>query len=141
MSYHHYSPPINPLSDALTDAFEQGHYISPEMPAAFDADGRPIPVTEPVYDPGATADPEPIRLDVEQFIIALVTAAPTLEDIGERVLITAYLMHLDGAPENLRDLGGRLGCSHTMARRRVSTFCAHFREELGELVSRPSLYE
>lgn len=108
------------------------------MPFGFDGSGRPVPVEHPsFYDDRNDQDGEPAPgLDAEQLVILAIAGAKTSSDIGERVLVIGYLMKVDGAPTNLRDLAAILGLSHTGARKRVSRFCSVFRRELAEVVSR-----
>jgi hypothetical protein len=54
--------------------------------------------------------------------------------VGERVLILAFMCPwVYGRPENLRELGARLGCSHTAARAKVSRLRAYFASQRGKM--------
>jgi hypothetical protein len=68
--------------------------------------------------------------DLEQILAWLASGHADAQTIGGRVLMLAYIMPLvDGRPMNLRELGARLGCSHTAARKKVSNLRAHFARE------------
>jgi hypothetical protein len=100
---------------------QTGYYVAHATGSGFDDDGtliatttaNTLPQCDPLYAPslsGATLD--------------CVITARTLAEIGERAVLLAYVLKSFTAPKNLRELGHRLGCSHTAARTRLSKFKA-----------------
>ena len=116
--------------------------IAPEMPLAFDDAGRPIPVTEPVYDevPGDEQGNDSALPDLLEWLLI---GARNATEAGERAAFIGYLLNLEKvtvprAPKSLRELAGWLGCSHVAARAKVNRFKAVFIEENADLVNRPT---
>jgi hypothetical protein len=110
--------------------------LSPEHPT-FDEDGRPCLYTDPaVYDDDQEPAAEERALDLAEFLDAALAGSVSLAVIGERILLTAFILRIPLAPTNYRDLGAVLGLSHTGARKRVSKFKADFCKELGKVVSK-----
>ena len=112
----------------MIDLCDDGQDYAPEHPCAFEADGTPILISEPVY---TTPEPEPTpaeSLDCEQLLQAILDRGDK-EDVFERVNILGYLLRVSTAPSNTRELGSRLGISHTAATRKVSKFCEDLRRE------------
>jgi hypothetical protein len=108
------------------------------MPLAFDDAGRPVPVEHPaVYDDqGSKSSP---AVDAEQLIIAMMAGAKNSAEAGERVFVIGYVMKLDGAPANLRDLGAILGVSHTGAGLRVARVCRDLQPFLLDMVAKEAI--
>lgn len=110
--------------------------LPPEMPLAFDQDGRPCVVTEPA----AHDDPEPDEcggLEIEPILDALMVGAPGLEDIGARVVLFAFMMPRSRQrPKCLRELGAWLGCSHTAAAGRLAKLRRILASELRDQLSK-----
>jgi hypothetical protein len=84
-------------------------------------------------------EPRPANdgLDLEPVLAFLISDAAQVETVGERVLMLAYLMPLvHGRPNNIRELGDRLGCSHTAALKKVSRLKAVFIDDLHEITGK-----
>ena len=102
------------------------------MPLAFDEAGRPVVVTHPVYyddHGGQPSDPRG-EIDPEQLLICLLTRAKNCSEVGERAMVLAYIMQVEGGPTTLRALGAALGVSHTGALKAVSRLKADFLREM-----------
>jgi hypothetical protein len=103
---------------------------APEMPLAFDDDGRPVPVTLPaVYDAADT--PEAAGLDAAVLLDAVLLGTTGPAEVGERVILLSFcLPQIQTAPKSFRELGARLGCSHETARRKLTALLQHLRGKL-----------
>ena len=103
--------------------------------------GERVRVVEPAAQEEAER-PNARGIEVEPFLDALMTAAKDTTEIGERVVLLAYLLGQFGegpgvatAPKSLRELGRLLGCSHVTAGARLNTFRAGFAEDLQRLLN------
>jgi hypothetical protein len=80
----------------------------------YDSDRNPVPAVEPIYFDDPPAQEIGNRLDVSQILsILLIDDDPN--NIRERTLVLAYFQQQEDdvarAPESLRELAQRLGCS------------------------------
>jgi hypothetical protein len=82
----HFNPiPLDDYDDTTPD-------YAPEMPLAFDADGRPVKVAHPAYEPPPAPNAiREARLDAIRGFLEMVSAYGDAEDIGRRVIFMAYL--------------------------------------------------
>jgi hypothetical protein len=111
---------------------EASDIAPPEMPLAFDSDGRPVLVTEPaVYDEPQADGPG--GLDLEPILDLFITGARNPREVGERVAILAFLMpRVNSRAKSLRELGAFLGCSHVAARSRLNRLRRILASELSD---------
>ena len=107
---------------------------APELPVAFDEEGRPVATTDPIYEP-PTDEPDRTHM-LTAAVLDFALIGMNLEAVAERNLFVAYLMKTPRAPKTLRDLGTRLGCSHVVAGRRVNRFKRQLAEELKNFAPR-----
>ena len=96
----------------------------------FEADGRPVPMAEPniYFD-----DPVPVEadtlggMDLVSFINAMMQGTTSLEQIGARVVLTAFAQpKCFYRPKSLRELADWLDCSHPTAKKKFTTFLSDF---------------
>ena len=133
--------PESLVADALCVACR---YPSTKKPVELlDGDGSPVPTEYEIaaaklaFDVFADASEPPPSgdgLDLEPVLAFLIADGATAQAIGERVLMLAYLMPLvHGRPANTRELGARIGCTHTAAQKKVSRLKAAFAGDLREI--------
>jgi hypothetical protein len=105
--------------------------VKNEAGFAFE-DGERVPITEAeIHTDDPPADGRPSGLTIEQFANVILIGNPSLAKIGERFLLWAYKAQLGAfAPKTLRELGGRLGCSHVAAGDRLNRLQAEIAGEL-----------
>jgi hypothetical protein len=77
-------------------------------------------------------------LEIEPVLDWLMQSAAVAQIVGERAVMFAYLSkRCKHRPNNLRELGERLGCSHESARQKVDRLKVEFIEEFADLLSKP----
>lgn len=109
--------------------------MSPTPAIAFE-NGSPVLTVSPDFDSMDEGEEAPApRIDAAAVLLAVLGLVLDGErdsaGAGRRVLLAAYLLRgqIPEAPQSLRELGGRLGCSKQAAGRAVT----HFRSELGQM--------
>ena len=94
----------------------------PEMPLAFDDDGRAVAVSHPVYE---TPDSEPqAGADYGAFLELLTVGATDAEQVGRRAIFLAYLIRDPDKRGTLADMARLLGISKQAAHKRLTRFRA-----------------
>jgi hypothetical protein len=100
-----------------------------ESDFGFENDGR-VPITGPDIFPDDPPDAD-TPASAAKLLDSLLLGTSDLSKIGARVVILAYCdRRCQRRPKSFRELGDWLGCSHTAARQKVSTF---FRIIKGEI--------
>lgn len=120
------------ITRTLDSDYDGGELESLAEPLAWD-EGELVPIVMP-----AEIEPEPPTIkdfDIQQFIIACFHGAKDAVAMGQNIVLLSYILKVEGAPDNLRDLGFYLHCSHTAARKKVSKFKRSLRREIEKRVS------
>lgn len=97
----------------------------------FDDDGNRVPIVWP-NDSETEADISQAAGSATDITLDFVNRAPTLNAAGIRSTLLGFIKKTPASPKTLRELGSRLGISHTAARKRVSKFKADLRVELSD---------
>ena len=85
--------------------------------------------SEPSEDPAPGDGPR-----LEAYVAWFILHQAGAQLVGERVLILAFMCQgVYGRPVNLRELGARLGCSHTTAAAKVASLRAFFVSQRGKM--------
>jgi hypothetical protein len=75
----------------------------PEMPVAFDEQGRPVPVSHPVYDPGEAEQIDQPRADASSILaefLRTMTKGRTANQAGQALHILAFWAGVHEAETN-----------------------------------------
>lgn len=98
----------------------------------FDDAGERVPVAWTA--PGDA--PDGGGVDVEQVLDLLMLGNADAQRVGERAILLAYLMpRCARRPQNLRQLGARIGCSHEAARQKLDRLRADFAKEITDFTT------
>lgn len=110
-----------------------GDLLSAREDAKHGVVGFEYPQDEPQADEGAGNG-----MNIETAISLLIAGNPNMKTLCDRVWSLAYMMPLvQGRPENARELGAKLGCSHVAALARLTKQKADLKGFLGEMLQKP----
>jgi DNA-directed RNA polymerase specialized sigma24 family protein len=118
-------PTLEPAPDWIVT---QASHLTTTANHGFDDEGCIVPITWPTDDDHTDAAPA-IRGAMEAAL-DFVGMAATLPEVAERQVLLTVILETPASPKTMRDLGTRLGCSHTAARTRLSKFREQLRQEL-----------
>lgn len=107
-----------------------GHHSELAKGAGWDDDDEMIAADYPP-DWGDPVDPVDFT-GMESIALDVVLTAATPAEVGQRTILFCYLLRLPAAPQNLRELGAALGCSHVTAGARLNRLCAQLRRNLAK---------
>ena len=128
--------PESLLSDALCVRCRYpstGKKPAPDGPSEYEIALEQYAAVSQPNEPAAPGDGP----DLETILGWLSFGQADAKTIGGRVLMLAFMFPLvPGRPVSLRELGARLGCSHTSARRMCSSLRAHFVRERRKIEAR-----
>lgn len=105
--------------------------IAPEMPLAFDSEGRPVAVTLPFYSPPDDDTQDDPRSDFQEKLAGFLqwlAAGATVEQAGRKAILLAHLAGKSGCKTD-KELARRLNISGG----RVSQLRAEIIDDFGSL--------
>jgi DNA-directed RNA polymerase specialized sigma24 family protein len=121
---------MKPTLETSTDwIVTQASHLTTTANHGFDDDGCIVPITWPT-DGDDHTDAAPAIHGATEAALDFATMATTLPEVAERAVLLSVILKTPASPKTMRDLGTRLGCSHTAARTRLSKFREQLRQEL-----------